>query len=1075
MALSVAARATSGSSSSSSTIAVTLPSGIAAGDLLVLFVESTQAQTTPSGWTRDGTETSFSGRYTDKYWKIASGSEGSSVNISLSSPGVFSALSFRITGHDGTGIVGSSAVTGSSTAPDPPNLAPGGTGDRLYIALFGSSVSTGSVTGWPTGYSNTQSNVVAFSNCTTASAEKIAAGSSSDNPSAFTFTSSNWAAYTIAIKGVPPVQTISGVGGITTQEAVGSILVFDPTAPVSIHVFIDWNRDGAFGPTDEISGIRSVSWDRGRSADFSGDATGSASLVLNDEGANLNSPGPITSLVQSGDLIPGLPVLIKSSWHGIDKPHFFGFIQRITPNATDFSSTITIYDPLKRFQETDVVVPASALVSRSARDFRREVLAEVERGSLNLVSNPAFAVNTSGWTGTVLTRITSDHPAGAVACGQWAATGAATLSTPVYLAPVFLSGQIYTISAYVKWVSGSTDITIGGNYAATTMTRPYTATGTWTRISASFTIPSTTYPVSTAPLWALIGVADTATILVGNVQVTRGQTLYPYDDVGSGRWGNWCSNGSFDGGALNGWYDGFHNLCGNPSFEVDTSGWSAAGDAFVAAAAVARKTTAPIAFGIARAEISSSPGGGIFYAIAGTFKAGVTYDVSAWVAASTGTVLVGIGSQGTPADKAESTAATVLSLQRIATTWSPSADRTDAHLYIKQVSGSTAVSVDGVAVFRRDASATVGPVYSDTGPGGGGAFNTSRGISTTAKYGARSQEFVTPATATAGRIYDFYHNGVEFIGGRAYTLSLWLNPTSDMPYKVGFGANNLSGGWDEASTTGTAPAGVWTQVTVTWTPAADRTAVTPFSTVAYVYQTDATARTVLVDGVRAIPATSADEFEMAHWDLDATEDDEYGTGASLNGSALSALNTLNALTLTRHYIRPSLTAPYYVYVSSARKSLPSKTVVETMDNNFAGFESYDIDRDSIVNVIPIFAANGDVEYFSDEASILKYGPRPIGQINGAGFYPDWTVPADVAAALLARYKDPKARPTLRRKNKNTIQTQSILDRELDDLIEISIDRLGIASQKYLIVKSQVSVSKGGVIWEASWGLEEHAY
>lgn len=1067
----VAARAQSGSASNSSTIAVNLPAGITAGDLLVILVNATHAQTTPTGWTRLGSEDTFGGRYVDRYWKVASGSEGTTVNITLSAAGVFSAIAFRITGDDGTGPVSTSAATGSSTTPDPPLLSPGATADWLYLALFASSSSTGSVTGTPTGYSNLQTSIVAFSSCTTASVEKATTGSSSDNPSAFTFTSSNWDAYTVAIKGTAPVQHLTGVGGIATAEAIGTVRVYDPTTPATITVMVDWNNDGVFNPdTDVLSGVTRVSWDRGRSADFSSDATGSASVTLKDVGATLSAPGEYSTLIQAGTLIPGLPIRIDSTWRGVTRPHFFGYIQRATPNAQNFTVSLTVYDPLRRYQETDIAIPASAFVSRSARDFRREVLSDVERGTLNIVSNPAFAVDTSGWSGSGLTRITTDAPPGASACGQWVASGAGSISLSAYLAPFFLAGQVYTISAYVKWISGDTSIAIGGNYDSNVVKRTFTATGTWQRISASYIIPNTVYPVSTSPLYAIFSVTAAATILIGNVAITRGQTLYPYADVGTGRWGNWCGNGSFDGGALTGWHDGLANLIGNPSFEVDTSGWSAAGDAFTTTTSITRYADTP-AYGVARAQLGGT--GGAFYALPGVFKAGTTYDISIQAKAASGTVKVGIGSQGTPTDKGESAAVSMTGSYRlISTTWTPSADRSDVHFYVTQSSAVT-TSIDGAAVFRRDSSSTSAPPYSDTGIGGGGAPPSAFGFSSTAKYGSLSHSFTTPATAKAGRLYDFNHIGVEFVGGQPYTLSMWVRPSSDMPFKAGLGSNKGNGTWDEASTTGTAPANVWTHVTVTWTPTASWTTLNAFSGLLYIYQTDATARTVLLDGVRVIPGSSADEFEMSHWDLDA-EDDQYGTGASLTGSALNALVTLNNLTLTRHYIRPSLVAPYYVYVTSGRKSLSSKTVVETMADTFAGFEVYDIDRDSIINVVPVFYA-GNTAYYSDEASILQYGPRPTNQINGAGFFPDRTVPDQIGPALIERYKDPRPRPTLRRRNKNDTQLLSILERDLDDLIEVSLGRLGIVSRKYLIVKLQVSVGNGQVVWEASWDLEEHAY
>ncbi len=85
---------------------------------------------------------------------------------------------------------------------------------------------------------------------------------------------------------------------------------------------------------------------------------------------------------------------------------------------------------------------------------------------------------------------------------------------------------------------------------------------------------------------------------------------------------------------------------------------------------------------------------------------------------------------------------------------------------------------------------------------------------------------------------------------------------------------------------------------MTWTP--PRTLCgRVLDVVGYLYQTDATARTFLVDGARAIPSSTADAYEKAQWGL-AVESSDHTRRLPPLGSALTSLSQLNALALVRH-------------------------------------------------------------------------------------------------------------------------------------------------------------------------------
>jgi len=466
---------------------------------------------------------------------------------------------------------------------------------------------------------------------------------------------------------------------------------------------------------------------------------------------------------------------------------------------------------------------------------------------------------------------------------------------------------------------------------------------------------------------------------------------------------------------------------------------------------------------------------GIFYAVTGTFLAGVTYSLLMYVGQSnTGSTTghVGIGSQGTPTDKAQSAALSLTNtFQSVVITWTPSADRTDVHIWAYGAASTQDLLVDGVQLTRRDSAASTDPSYSDVGPGGGGSFVTTRAISTTAKYGSSSQSLATPATATAGRIYDFNHIGAYFVSGETYTLSMWINPTSSMPYVVGLAANKADGTWDQATATGTASANAWTQVTVSWTPTADRSAASAWNVLALIYQTDATARTFLVDGVRVIPGASADNFEEPYWNIANTAESEvYVTAANLSGSAASALQQLNNLTLSRHWISATLTTPFYQYNIQDRKAYAVAASAESYADGTTALQMVtqpELDRQSIANTIGITDSTVGTVYYSDEPSVGTYAERPAQTISGASFYPDQTTPALVASAYLSRFAQPIRRPEITVENRFPSQLQ----RDVGDAVWVTVQPWFI-NLFASILRITTTVDSAGQHWQTKYQLEE---
>lgn len=189
------------------TLVVDLPTGITAGELLIVHVACDcwggQTLSTPGGWTEIlGTVVSDLRSYT--YTKTASGSEGSTLNITVSgASALFSQVSMRISGWTGTPTA--AETTGSLSALNPPNVtASWGSDNNLFIALGSAQNSTDSsfvITAAPTNYS---SLVVGDTTITAAAGAAFRElTSASDNPGTMAYSGGSpneWIGSTIVVQ-----------------------------------------------------------------------------------------------------------------------------------------------------------------------------------------------------------------------------------------------------------------------------------------------------------------------------------------------------------------------------------------------------------------------------------------------------------------------------------------------------------------------------------------------------------------------------------------------------------------------------------------------------------------------------------------------------------------------------------------------------------------------------------------------------------------------------------------------------------------------------------------------------------
>jgi len=209
---------------------VDMPATVDAGDLLiVLFTNDGSATvTTPTGWTVLASNDNTAVRCS-VYYKIASGDEdGTTVDFVTSASEQAAAQVYRITDWHGTTPPEiSTAVTGTSTRPDPASLDPAGwdVADTLWIAVAGQD--RGDQTGptaYPAYYTGGTSTLSSSGtdSCRTHSARRVLAAASED-PGAFTIPlSEEWVAFTIAVRPVPhDLTTSSTEGGSVTTPGEG--------------------------------------------------------------------------------------------------------------------------------------------------------------------------------------------------------------------------------------------------------------------------------------------------------------------------------------------------------------------------------------------------------------------------------------------------------------------------------------------------------------------------------------------------------------------------------------------------------------------------------------------------------------------------------------------------------------------------------------------------------------------------------------------------------------------------------------------------------------------------------------
>lgn len=172
---------------STSSITVSLPTGIQAGDLLLCAVAINYTYPTltfPAGWTKVVADFNYSDAGGVIAYRICDGSEGSSITVSAGTGQPRAWQTYLIRGRTGNPEAAISSQALAQTS-NPPNLAPSwGVKDCLWLVFYFESVSY-SVTTPPTGYGNETNSAYGGNNVAVYSWYKTATASS-DDPAALT-------------------------------------------------------------------------------------------------------------------------------------------------------------------------------------------------------------------------------------------------------------------------------------------------------------------------------------------------------------------------------------------------------------------------------------------------------------------------------------------------------------------------------------------------------------------------------------------------------------------------------------------------------------------------------------------------------------------------------------------------------------------------------------------------------------------------------------------------------------------------------------------------------------------------
>ena len=224
--------ATEAGTSHGASQAITMPSGIAAGELLIAAVSIDAASTlttSSTGWVKLGgsNAAAVSGAV---FAKVAAGSDTLTVDGGTTQD--YAAIVWRVDDHGVTSPstdITFASTTGTSSTPDPPNCNPGVSGDFLWIEGFSADDDDDTAAYPSTGFAplGQLQSASSASSCLTSVAWRKYTGSALNPGTMAMAASEEWWAWTLAIPQFS--SSVTGTAAVTlaaaTSSASGSTVV----------------------------------------------------------------------------------------------------------------------------------------------------------------------------------------------------------------------------------------------------------------------------------------------------------------------------------------------------------------------------------------------------------------------------------------------------------------------------------------------------------------------------------------------------------------------------------------------------------------------------------------------------------------------------------------------------------------------------------------------------------------------------------------------------------------------------------------------------------------------------------
>lgn len=228
--------ATTNDQTAGTTTAINLPTGITAGETLVILIADKTAidnEGAIAGWTKlvDNIFATGSGGSCHAFYRKADGTEGATVNYTTTTSTRAAAVAFRVSGAADPTVTAPEAAEGAgqanSVAPNPPAVTPsGGAKDYLVVAFFSSSGGriTSSVPASYTALGTDGGNSGTATNVGIGSAYRQLTAATTEDPGTFATTGAGTEEVSTATIALYPTAAAPNVNGTSSVRGGGALV-----------------------------------------------------------------------------------------------------------------------------------------------------------------------------------------------------------------------------------------------------------------------------------------------------------------------------------------------------------------------------------------------------------------------------------------------------------------------------------------------------------------------------------------------------------------------------------------------------------------------------------------------------------------------------------------------------------------------------------------------------------------------------------------------------------------------------------------------------------------------------------